>query len=322
VHGPDHVEDRHRIARELKELSSPHVSPESRLVSELFWLYSLLERGKIHEFDKGNRAFREIAEQLRQPQGLWYAELLDGMRLLLRGDFDEAARAAERFTSLGRRANDANAVHSAMAHGAMICFERGDIRTVLPAAQELADTYPSVIVWRAALAWMLALDGHREEATDRVRVLAPALVNGPRRMDSSGALALVAEAACLVGDRALSSLLYTALLPLERSFLIHGLCTLFWGAAARVLGQLAECMGEYERAAAHLEVAVSLEDGIGANPWKAHSQFALARVLSRVHPELSSRAEIALSDALSISDTFGMSNLRRQIIAARAMPPG
>jgi tetratricopeptide (TPR) repeat protein len=321
AHGPENLNERASIASELECATTERVAPETQLVSQLFTLYSLLERGSIEAFDRKADVFRATAVQLQQPQGLWYAAMLDGMRALLRGDFDKGAQLAENFAALGKKANDANAAHSALAHAALICFERGDLVTIIPAAESMARQYPSVVVWRAALSWMLALAGRRDQAIAVMNSIgAERLSSLPKRMDWSGTLALLGEAAALAGDIGSARHLYEQLEPLRKSCVIHGLCTLSWGSAARVMGLLSECLGYLDRAVAELEDAVALNSDIGALPWVAHSQVALARVLMRRSTKAATLREAKglLSQAVATTQALRMTNLEK---VARQMLP-
>lgn len=308
-HGPDYIADRVAIGIELQSIARSPVAPETQLVSQLFRLYSLLETGDIVSFQNEKDAYRVLAERLRQPQGLWYTGLLEGMSALLRGDFASAAEFAESFASLGRRANDANAVHSHLAHAALQIFERGDVRTAVPIAKEMAERFPSVVVWQAARTWMQALTGERQVSQQCLDRFVAAIPRLPRRMDWSGTLAMFAEAAYLLDDRAGAKHLYTTLMPQSESYVVLGLCTICWGSAARVLGLLAHCIGDLSQAESHLRRAIVLDEEIGARPWSAHGRMALARVLLA---QGSDGGAIAVAlEAEAIADDLGMINLAR-----------
>lgn len=308
-HGPAFVADRRGIASALISHDRNQISPETQLVSQLFWLYSLLERGQMRVFEEEREAYRRLAEKVKQPQGLWYAGMLDAMLALLRGNFHEATMHTEAFATLGRRMNDANAVHSQLAHAALITYELGDLRGAIPMAQSMAERFPSLIVWQASVAWMLALVGDARHSTELVSRLVDELPTTPVRMDWSGAIALLGEAAALNRDRHASRTLYEVLSPLHDSYVILGVCTLCWGSAARTLGLLAECVGDEDRAARHFEQSVALDAKIGARPWAAHGEFSLARLM-RARGERDRAIQLASSAALT-SRNLGMLNLYR-----------
>lgn len=308
-HGPSFLDERRRIASDLVAYGRESIAPETQLVSQLFWLYSLLERGQMSAFENEKGTFRDLAESLKQPQGLWYVGMLDGMTALLRGDFAAGMLHAQRFAALGRRVNDANAVHSHLAHSALVTYELGDIRGAIPFAQDMASRFPSVFIWRAAVAWMLALSGDSVSSCDEVSRLVDELPSIPVRMDWSGAIAILGETTSLNRDERTARALYQALAPLQDAYVILGVCTLFWGSAARVLGLLSSCMGDEDQAMQHLKKGIELDEGVGARPWVAHGQLALAQLLQSRGDEDEARFEARR--AASTAQELGMSNLQR-----------
>jgi DNA-binding winged helix-turn-helix (wHTH) protein/tetratricopeptide (TPR) repeat protein len=308
-HGPSFLDERRQIAADLVAYGRESIAPETQLVSQLFWLYSLLERGDMGAFENERGKFCDLAENLKQPQALWYVGMLDGMSALLRGDFAAGALHAERFAALGRRINDANAVHSHLAHSALITYELGDIRIAIPFAQNMASRFPSVFVWRAAVAWMLALSGDAVGSSNEVRRLVRELPSIPVRMDWSGAIAILGETASLIRDERSAQALYQALVPLQDSYVILGICTLFWGSADRVLGLLSNCMGDEDQAMRHLETGIKLDERVGARPWAAHGQLELAQILRRRGD--ADEARLEATRAASTSQELRMSNLVR-----------
>lgn len=314
-HGPSFQQDREQIAEKLVAEAGDR-NPESSLVSRLFLLYSLLERGDMAGFDQHAVSFRELAEQLRQPQALWYAELLSAMRSMLVGDFDAAVRAREQFTMLGQRANDANAIHSALAHGTLICFEQGDVSGLVSTARDMGMRYPTVHVWRAAEAWLLALTGDYVSASKKARAVSMIPLREPSRMDWCGTLALLGETAAITGDVELARDVFDRLKPLADSYIVLGLCTLCWGSADRVLGLLADRLGRHTEATHYLRKAIDADKRIGARPWVARSQVSLVRVISqqrRIPASLKASTFDLLSEATCTAEALAMTRLLSEI---------
>jgi hypothetical protein len=86
------------------------------------------------------------------------------------------------------------------------------------------------------------------------------------------------------------------------------------------MGLLSECLGDLDRAVAELEDAVALNSDIGALPWVAHSQVALARVLMRQSTKAATLREAKglLSQAVATTQALRMTNLEK---VARQMLP-
>lgn len=134
-----------RLCREVRRVEER----ELELTCRLFLMNSLLESGEVVSFDSELQRYTESATRLRQPQGLWYVAMLNGMRALMRGDLASACRHQEEFSTRASRAGDANAVHSALAHALLIAYEDDRLEEVLQPLDDIVAAYPSVRGWRA-----------------------------------------------------------------------------------------------------------------------------------------------------------------------------
>lgn len=306
---PRTVRQRFELARRLVDRSFASIEPELQLVSQLFWLTSLLETGEMVLFDCELQRYRQLAETLRQPQALWYTWMLDGMRALLAGEFSRAEGLIEHFTTLGRRVNDANADHSAIAHTLVIRYAKGSLEDLLPAAREVSRRYPSVVGWRASLPWLLAQLGRFDEAAAELEPLCRNDFRDiPQRLDWPGTAVLISETVALLGDRKRARALYELMLPLRDTYAIIGLAVVNWGSFSRHLGLLAGCLGRWPTAIDHLENALRMNEAIGAHAWVAHTQLELAQILVNIsdatHP--SERAALLLNSAHMTAKRLGM----------------
>jgi len=278
---PRTVDYRYDLARRLVGLESMSIEPESQLVSQLFWLTSILETGEMVVFDRVLTRYKQLAESLRQPQALWYILMLDSMRALLAGEFSRAEELMERFAALGRRVNDANADHSLIAQTLVVHHARGTLADLLPAAREVSRRYPSLIGWRASLPWLLANLGRLDEAASELEPLCRNNFRDiPHRLDWPATAVLLSETIALLGDRERARPLYEMMLPLRETYAVIGLSVVNWGSFSRHLGLLAGCLGHLSEAIDHLENAVRMNKLIGAHAWTAHTQLELARALS------------------------------------------
>lgn len=277
---PGTVSCRYDIARRLVSRETMSTEPESQLVSQIFWLTSLLENGEMVLFDCGLQRFKQLAESLRQPQALWYVSMLDAMKALLAGEFSRAEGLMARFTTLGRRVNDANSDHSAIAHTLIIRHARGTLADLLPAAREVSRRYPTLIGWRASLPWLLAQLGRLDEAAAELEPLCRNDFRDiPRRLDWPATAVLLSETIALLGDSERANPLYEMMLPLQATYAVIGLSVVHWGSFSRHLGLLARCLGNLPEAIGHLENALRMNRTVGARAWVVHTQLELADAL-------------------------------------------
>ena len=264
---PTDCQGRWRIACELESRRQDLKDPELQMLSELFSVTCLIERGEVEEFDRRVSAFGRLAEHLRRPEAIWYALLLRAMRALLAGHFDEGEMISSDFAEAGAKVGDANIFHSRMAHRLVLAWERGDSEGLVEAAGTATSRYPETLGWRAAFAWALSQAERTEEAQAEFEFLAQNdFQTIARTMDWSVAIALLSEVCVRLGDRASAATLYELLLPLQGRFVVLGLCVMNWGCASRYLGLLAGLLENRDRAFEHFEEAIQLNESIGAIP--------------------------------------------------------
>ena len=277
--GPSFSDSRLFLARDLVRDSERAGDDELELVCRLFLLSSLMEHGEVLEFDAELERYAALAQRLRQPQGLWYVTMLRGMRTLLAGRLSDAEALKDSFSVLGASVGDRNSHHSALAHSLLISFERDQLTAVLPAVNQIVENYPSVIGWRATRAWVTAQLGHTTSAqSDLDQIGRGSFATIPKRLDWPATMALLSEAAAILGDQGAAQQLYDILRPLSDRYFVVGLCVLNWGAVARNLGLLAATLGRPERAREHLAHALKLNANVGGVAWHAQTQIDLARV--------------------------------------------
>lgn len=280
--GPTGSAERLALAQDLVAESARADDAELELVCRLFLLSSLMERGEVVAFDTELDRYSSLAGRLRQPQGLWYVSMLRGMRALLGGRLVEAVELRDSFASLGGRVGDANAYHSAMAHSLLINFERDQLSSVLPAVSEAVERYPAVIGWRATRAWVLAQLGQRDLAqADYDQIARGSFSCIPKRLDWPATVALLSEAAVILGDKEGAKQLYEILLPFADRYFVIGLCVLNWGSVARHLGLLSATLENWQDAEIHLRRALRLNSSIGAIAWHAQTEIDLGHLYLR-----------------------------------------
>jgi tetratricopeptide (TPR) repeat protein len=242
--------------------------------------------------------------------------MLDGMKALLAGEFPRAEGLIERFTTLGRRVNDANADHSAIAHTLIIRYAKGTLEDLLPATREVSRRYPSLIGWRASLPWLLAQLGRLDEAAAELEPLCRNDFRDiPQRLDWPATAVLISETVALLGDSKRARALYQIMLPLRDTYAIIGLSVVNWGSFSRHLGLLAACLGRWPAAIDHLENALRMNEAIGAHAWVAHTQLDLAHALlsssDATHPP--EQAALLLKSARMTANRLGMPVLLSEI---------
>jgi hypothetical protein len=196
---------------------------------------------------------------------------------IARGDLAGGERLAREAEGIGVGGSGLLATAAALHQVTMIRWLRGQEAESVGPVERLVADFP-VLPLRSMLAWLYAEVGRAEEARAIVAGSLDEVRAGPTRMRSWRTKAIgFAKAAVALGDRELAAALFEQLFPYRETHLLEG--TGYQGAAAHHLGRLAATLGDWDAAEGHLVMAVESHRRLGAEPWVALSQHALAGVL-------------------------------------------
>jgi tetratricopeptide (TPR) repeat protein len=130
----------------------------------------------------------------------------------------------------------------------------------------------------------------------------------------SALLSYVAEVAVMLGDIDAAARLYELMSVYRHMTITAGIATVCYGAASRYLGMLAATFGEFDKAEAHFERALEMNERIGARPWLAHTKAEYALLLRRRGARGDSeRAEALANEAWEIAAELEMVLLKRRL---------
>jgi DNA-binding winged helix-turn-helix (wHTH) protein len=313
---PTQFEERWAIAEELMIQSARFGDRETSLLCRLFHVTCLLERGDLPEFNRQVGVFEDAADNLRQPEALWYAALLRAMHSLHLGHLSEADALSRRFAEVGALVKDANVFHSRNSHRVILAWELGALEEMVDAASAGCEAYPAMYGWRAARAWANARASRLPEARRDVEFLCANGVSAiPRRMDWAVTMAMLGEACVSLGDVELGRQVFELMVPLRSRMIVLGLCVATWGCASRYLGKLAWLIGNVASAESFLREAIEVEDRVMAGAWAAWSRFELSKLLveSKAGANATQESDVLLTRAREDAGRLGLRWLSRSI---------
>jgi DNA-binding CsgD family transcriptional regulator/tetratricopeptide (TPR) repeat protein len=318
---PQDLPERLAVAGEIVRLAEAAGDDELALQGHHWRLVDLVEAGDPAGIEAEQASCLRLAERLRQPYHLWWAAVPQATIAMLRGEFGRAEELARSALASGQRANEPSAGPFFQAQLFALQLD-GLLPPATDVLANLADRFPSIPVWRAALAWQQAELGELGLARDAFDRLfdgdRPLL---PRDGNETIGLACLAAACSALGDKARAASLYSALLPYRDRNVHTSRLSACFGPAGLFLGQLAWLLGRERDARAHFEDAATLSRRIGAWPWLARAQFEHARLLAALPDAPNSAAEALLAEARSLAHRCGMVRLAARISATAQVAP-
>ena len=265
--GPDHLDDRLAVARELLELSESQHNPHMALLAHDALFGTHLVRGDLAAADRALGSFAQVAEALRQPAFLFFATFYQGSRVLAAGELDRAEQLFRSALARGRGAVPyAHFMCTAQLY--ILLYLRGDdddpeLERVF-FGEMMALPYSWERALRSSLAFSLYLHGERDAARREFDALAARGFDTLRRDEhwlvNMGTLSTVAV---LLGDRERGAEIYELLLPYAELVFVHDLLRSVGGTVASALGSLATLLGRYDEGERYYDVAHAREIAMG-----------------------------------------------------------
>jgi len=268
IPAPEHCGARLSEAAEVVRLAQAAGDRSLELLGRRLRLVALIEVGEIGEVDAEIERFAHIADQLRQPLYRWYVPLWRGMRALMRGEVDAAARHCAAAEEIGALAHSANARMLTFTQWWVRRRYEGAFAEVGQAVADLVEPedgthsltpagwpYPAVVA--AGLGEL-----------DRARALlehwlATGLENRPRDSEWLPDSAQLVQVAVLAGCKEVADLLYDQLRPHAGSFCVEGIGGAFTGSVAWYLALAARFLGRVEEADTYARQAQAAHRRVG-----------------------------------------------------------
>jgi DNA-binding SARP family transcriptional activator len=263
--------------------------------------------GDVGQAEADLDAASRIADELRQPAQLFQVSAARSMLALATGRLAEAEELVPYAFALGERAQPEMAIPAYVLQRYMLCDFLGPLDEIESVIRDLVTEYPARPAFRCAFARLQALLGRLPEAKQAFDELAREEFSAlPFDLEWLFGMSLLAETCAVLGETAAAGVLYRLLLPWAALNVVD-VPEGFRGSVSRYLGILATMTNRLEDAERHFEEALTMNQGMGARPWLAHTQHDYARMLvSRGAPGDHERAEKLVDQALAIYHELGM----------------
>jgi predicted ATPase/DNA-binding SARP family transcriptional activator len=313
--GPDGLEERARITRELIGLAAKPRNRDIEIHARMLEVAVCLELGEFAELDVAISAHAVLADQMKQPAGQLQSKAFQAMRGLMEGRFADVDRLASEVLELGALSQTPNAVQYSAIELYVLRWEQGRLAELEEPVRDLADRFRLVPAWRAMLAFLLAEEDKETEARQVLERLGTGLLaDRPRDATWLSELTFASMATIALDDRVRAEALHEVLLPYAGRIVVFGGAGAYLSSTSHWLGALELTLGRHDEAVAHLEEAVAANERAGALPWLARARYDLARALSaRGGDADTDRAGQLVAEADRTAEQLGMERLLERI---------
>ena len=312
VWGPDHLDERLRVAREIVSLAEQLGDCQLLFFGYQYVFVALMEGADVAAARSTLDLVERSAENLRQPLARWEARRYRAMLAIFEGDFPLGEQLALEALALGQGAGEPDATAVFGVQLAVVRFEQGRLAEVEPALEDFAREFAESPVWRAALGLIKAELGRDEEARAELDMLA---VDGfsaiPRNFAWLAAMAMLAQLSGFFPDAGHAAILADLLAPFAGRNVLTG-DRQAWGSVCRYLGLLALSRRDLDQAEHWFERAIEENARMGSPPWAAYSQCELAETLLVAgEAGCQARAGQLAAEAAATAERLGMARLLR-----------
>ncbi len=314
--GPDDVEGRLASATEIAALAESIGDYQRALRAHEMRFTALLELGDMHGLEAETRAYEALAQRAGEQFGI--VERFQAAIALLRGDFDQAERAARELSRHAQRRQDPALLACAQALLVVLGEERGQLDPVQIELAASAQSPALAAQYRVIRALVHLASGRRAEAATALDSLmqdnCAAIPRDWNWLDNMRGLSMLCVA---LRDTRHAASVYELLLPYADRNMTAGWGDVAHGSAALYLGSLARMLGRVDDAQAHLERALRFNQRMGARPSVARTQFEYARLLlKRGHTGDREKAVDLLGKSLATASALGMQYLEMRVRAS------
>ncbi|HWH94907.1 MAG TPA: AAA family ATPase, partial [Baekduia sp.] len=239
---------------------------------------AFVEAGRLSDAWRDVELEGELAERLGQPTMRWLATYDHGNLEIIGGRLAEAEQHAHEALQIATLSAQPDALSFFTSQLTNIRYEQGRLAELQPLIAQVVADNPGIPAFRAVLA-LACCEGDLDDEARRLLAheTSTAFSELPPDVTWLPGLAIYAEVAAHLQDRAAGEVLYELLAPWAGQVVYSGISA--WGCVDHHLGAVAAVIGRYGDAEEHLRNAAELNAALGAPIWVARTELATARLL-------------------------------------------
>ncbi|HKA53807.1 MAG TPA: hypothetical protein VKJ47_09115, partial [Candidatus Binatia bacterium] len=315
--GPGSAQERLGLAADMVRLADEAGDRGMALQGCAWKILDLLELGDLEAVDEEVERYARYGIGPAPPRFQWHLLLVQAMRALLAGRFDQSERLATQAAAIrGEGGELANAAPFFAVQLFTIRREQGRLAELESLVCAYAQQFPALPIWRCGLALLYSDLGNQDAARREFEQVATRdFADLPRDANWLPSLAVLAEVSHVLGDRPRAATLYRLLRPYAERNIVVATSAVCYGSAARYLGLLATTLSCWDDARAHFELAIRCNTQMGASPLVAHTQYDYAHMLlAHGEPDDWETAWELLTHSRHTAQTLGMEALVKRVL--------
>ncbi len=307
--GPEGLAERQRVRPVLLDATREARWSELEMVALILGVVDLLEADRV---DESRLALESVRIRLAagDPRPLFdvYVHFIDAAFALLHGELAEAEVASARGLEQGEPAHGGNATQAWAGQQYMLANYRGRLAELIPVVEAMVAEFPTMAVWRVALATCQAGAG----LVDAARATYGATYVGdelplPQSSTWYTTVCQLAELAWNLDDADLAARLAPLTGPVADRVAVTGMGAVCIGHIARHHGLVLAVLGRDDEAVEVLEHARERAAACRFRPWLVRTQVELAAVRERRDGPGDREAAVALrAEAAALSERLGV----------------
>ena len=277
--------ERVALAQDTRALAESLDDPTARLAAYGWLLIDHLEAGAIGDARHDIDAYGALVQQERMPYRRGFPRLWRGTLALLEGRLDDAeVLSQEALAAAAEGDTDVDPMFFTNWSGQLFALRllEGRAAELREAIEMVVAAKPGLLAWRAALAVLCAETGDHERAAELYRELtSPSLSTLPVDGLWPFTMCLLAEVALHLDDRARFDEFEALLRPWADRHVVVAYAAFSYGPVALRLGALAIGRGDLDQAERDLRQALDASRSMGAWPWVATVELAMAELAAQ-----------------------------------------
>jgi tetratricopeptide (TPR) repeat protein len=273
---------------------------------------AFVEAGRLEDARRDVEHEAALAERLAQPTMRWLATYDQGNLEIIAGRLAEAEQHAHEALQIATLSAQPDALSFFTSQLTNIRYEQGRLAELQPLIAQVVSENPGIPAFRAVLA-LACCEGDLDDEARRLLAheTGTRFAELPPDVTWLPGLAIYAEVAAHLQDRAAAEVLYDLLQPWAGQVVYSGISA--WGCVDHHLGAVAGVLRRYTEAEGHLRRAAELNSALRAPVWAARTELATARLLLlRDGPEDRERGRALLERAAAAAQRLGSATLARR----------